>query len=68
MVLKKVKVMRGFVIAKNVGMKDLSESNFYVFAKEEWSYGEGYRTAEFECESLNECVDNIRSYRGELIW
>lgn len=47
---------KGFVIAvsKNVEM-------FYVFTKDEWLRGTGYRYPEFECCSVAECKENIDS-------
>jgi hypothetical protein len=60
MKMKKVKTYKGFVITKN-------QSNEYqVFTKEEWSYGDGYRTAEFDCCSEKECIENIDSYNCDV--
>ncbi len=55
-VMKKVTTYKGFVIAK------VSENEFHMFTLEEWSYGEGLRTPEFECCSIEECKENARSY------
>ncbi|MHB9148334.1 MAG: hypothetical protein ACYC2U_08240 [Candidatus Amoebophilus sp.] len=52
---KKVKVYKGWVIATN-------GEEYHVFSVDEWGYGEGFRTAEFECGSVMECKANIDSY------
>ncbi len=56
--MKKVKIYKGFIIAQD--KKDPNE--WAVFTKDEWEMGEGYRTPEFECQSLKECKENIDSY------
>jgi hypothetical protein len=53
--MKKVRTYKDFVIAIN-GVE------YFVFTKEEYSFGEGYRSPEFECGSVQECMDNINSY------
>lgn len=53
--MKKIKMYKGFVIARE-------GAEWFVFTAEEWSYGSGMRTPEFECQSLKECEDNIESY------
>ena len=55
--MKKVQMYKGWVIAE-----DKLTDTYYVFTKDEYSYGEGYRTPEFECCSIQECKDNIDSY------
>lgn len=50
----KVRTYRGFVIAESNG-----NYPYLVYSKDEWSYGKGLRTAEFECDNLQECIDNI---------
>lgn len=67
--MKKVKTFRGWIIAKEEGPETIlvlgvpfKTDLFFVFTAEEWSYGEGYRTPEFECGSIEECCDNVRSY------
>lgn len=53
--MKKVKMFKGYVIAVN---KD--NTQWQVFAKEEWDMGEGCRYAEFDdCGSLQEAMDVI---------
>lgn len=53
---KKVCTFKGFVIAKD------SDGYFLVYTKDEWSYGWGLRYPEFECGSIEECKENIKSY------
>jgi hypothetical protein len=56
--MKKVKTRKGFVIAEcNEG-----SYKYNVFTKEEWSYGAGYRWAEWECDDMQEAIDFIDSY------
>ena len=54
--MKKVKTYKGFVIAK------AADNEFHMFLADEWAYGEGLRTAEFECSSVEECKANADSY------
>lgn len=55
--MKKVKTYKGFVIAKD------QNGEYFVFSTDEWAYGEGLRTAEFECGTdIQEAIDNINSY------
>lgn len=55
--MKKVKEHKGFVIAINT-----DGSEYQVFTKDEWSYGEGMRYPEYDgCGSVQECLDNINS-------
>ena len=52
---KKVKAFKDFIIA--VDSKDLTD--WKVFTKEEWQYGNGLRYSEFDCGSFDECMENI---------
>lgn len=53
--MKKVKEYKGFIIAVRT-----DGSEYFVFTKEEWAYGSGLRSAEFDgCGSIQECMDNI---------
>lgn len=54
--LKKIKTYKGFVIAVS------RTGEFYIFTKEEWDYGYGCRSEEFECGSIQESIDFIDSY------
>lgn len=54
--LKKIKSYKGFIIASS------KTDNFYIFTKEEWNYGYGCRSEEFECGSIQEVLDFINSY------
>lgn len=55
---KKLQTYRGWVIAW-----DAEGVYLQAFTGEEWAYGEGLRTPEFEdCGSVQECQDNIDSY------
>ena len=53
--MKKVSTYKGFTIAIEGG-------TYYLFTKEEWSYGRGYRTAEWEAGSMEEARNFIDSY------
>lgn len=53
--MKKVKTLKGYVIAES------KDGRFHIFTKDEWSYGEGFRYAEWECDSLNESIEWVRS-------
>lgn len=57
--MKKVKSLKGFVIADTNGN---SSYKFHVYSKEDWSMGEGYRWAEWECDNLQEAIDFITYY------
>ena len=65
--MKKVKSIRGFVIAVN---KDATQ--WQVFTKDEYIMGEGFRNAEHDdCGSLQEALDNIaydKVVDGEIIY
>lgn len=53
--MKKVKMYKGYVIAVNK-----EGTQYQVFTKEEWSYGEGFRYPEFDdCASIKEAIENI---------
>lgn len=54
--LKKVQSHKGFIIAVS------KTGEYYVFSKEEWNYGYGCRSEEFECGSIQESIDFINSY------
>ena len=54
--MKRIMTYKGFVIAKN------EAGEYQMFTLEEWSLGEGYRTAEFDCCSVEECMENAVSY------
>jgi hypothetical protein len=56
--MKKIRTYKGFVIAY-----DKETASYQVFTKDEWAYGKGYRTAEWEgCTSLAEAMQWIDSY------
>lgn len=59
--MKKIKEHKGYVIAENPKIDDVNSYPYYVYTKEEWSFGEGCRYYEFECESIQECLDNLES-------
>jgi hypothetical protein len=65
--MKKVKTYKNFVIAKGKNSSSLTfnllnEELYFIFTKEEWSYGNGCRYHEFETENLQEAKDFIDSY------
>jgi len=58
--MKKIKSIKKFIIAETNEQERLDgKDNFEVYTKEEWSYGEGMRYAEFECGNINECLECI---------
>lgn len=59
--MKKVKVYKGYVIAEsNEKERKNGVSDYQVYTKEEWEYGEGLRYPEFDdCCSIQECMNNI---------
>lgn len=55
--MRKVKTLDNFVIAIN------KKGDHFVYTKDEWEYGEGFRYPEFECgQDIQEAIDNIESY------
>ena len=53
--MKKIKTYKNFVIVK--------EDNFYfVFLKDEWAMGKGFRYPEIECGCIKEAMDFIDCY------
>jgi hypothetical protein len=62
MKLKKVKSMKGFVIAENVKPEEF-EPRYQVFTQDEWSQGEGFRYAEFDdVSSIEEAIELVKNY------
>jgi hypothetical protein len=56
--MKKIKQYKGFVIAESKN----TDYTFHVFTKDEWSYGAGCRYSEWECDTMQECINFIDSY------
>ena len=54
--MKKVKQHKGFVIAAD------KSGVLHVYTKDEWSYGEGCRYPEWDCDHMQEAIDFIESY------
>ena len=54
--MKKVKQHQGFVIAED------KEKRLHIFSKDEWSYGAGFRYAEWDADNMQEAIDFIESY------
>lgn len=55
--MKKIKQYKGFIIAMD------KDGDYHVFTKDEYSMGEGYRYAEWECgKYIQEAIDFIDSY------
>lgn len=52
---KVVKRVKGWVITQK-------GEDYLVYTKDEYEMGAGYRTVEFECGNLTECLENIASY------
>lgn len=57
----KVSTYKGFKIKETVDI-DTQNPLFVVYTKEEWGYGEGFRTYEWEACSMQEARDFIDSY------
>lgn len=56
--VQKVRSYKGMVIAY-----DSEGDRYQVFTADEWSYGEGYRTAEFDdCGTIQHAREEIDSY------
>lgn len=57
----KVTTYKGFKIQEGT---DITTGNpvFKVYTKEEWSYGEGFRSYEWEAVSMQEAEEFIDSY------
>ena len=53
--MKIIKRLKGFVIAQQ-------GSEFHVFTKEEYVYGDGCRYPEVECTSMSEALEFINCY------
>jgi hypothetical protein len=61
--MKKVKTLKGFVIALDPSKKVGEHEYYNVFTKEEWACGEGCRYPEYEgLGSVKECIDNINTH------
>lgn len=57
--MKKIKTLRGYIIAET---KDHPHGyTILVFTKEEYAYGDGCRYPEWECDSIEEALEWIRS-------
>lgn len=58
------KQYKGFVIAETTVNTYHNPSNykFQLYTKDEWSYGYGYRTPEWECDNLKEAKEFIDCY------
>lgn len=59
--MKKVKDMNGYVIAE-LNSKERQElnTNYQVFTKDEWKYGEGCRYPEYDdCETLQQAIELV---------
>lgn len=54
--MKKMQMYKGWVIATD------KDSVWYVFTKDEWSYGNGCRYSEWDADRLIECKEFIDSY------
>ncbi|MDW7677746.1 MAG: hypothetical protein SCK57_08810 [Bacillota bacterium] len=59
--MKRLKTYKGFVIAAGK-CEQTNESFYYVFLKDEWAYGPGYRTEEIQAGTLQEAQDFIECY------
>jgi len=55
--MKKLRSYKEFIIATDGTM-------YYVFSKEEYGYGEGLRSAEWEAGTIKEAIDFIDSYES----
>jgi hypothetical protein len=53
------KQYKGFIIVK---ADEDSGYQYWIFTKDEYSMGKGYRYPEWEADELQECIDFIDSY------
>lgn len=56
--MKKVKTVGRWVIATETP-KTSTDYSVFVFTKGEWEYGAGYRTPDWECDSIQEALEWI---------
>jgi len=47
---------------KGFKIEQVGEDEYHVYTGEEWEYGTGFRTAEWEAGSIQEAQDFIDSY------
>jgi len=61
--MKKVKTLKNFVIAEtNEKERQEGQSEYIIFTKEEYSFGEGCRYPEHETGSIKEAEEFINNY------
>jgi hypothetical protein len=62
--MKKVREYKGFIIAElNKKEKSEKNTNYMVFLKEEWEYGEGCRYPEFDdMETIELALEAIKNW------
>lgn len=61
--MKKVKVVNGLVIARWFNKSDAA-SGYQIFTKEEYAYGQGYRSQEWETSTLEEAIEWAKGWKA----
>lgn len=63
--MKKIKSLKNFVILQSneKERKNFNASNFLIFTKQEYFYREGFRSPEWETDSLDEAIEFINNFR-----
>lgn len=59
--MKRRKTLKGYIIAEAATSKKESGYKFLVFTKDEWECGPGCRYPEWECDSIEEAEEWIKS-------